>query len=377
MGYLDDHESLGPALVPAIPDHPYGEHADGEIGLLWKEVTRSGRAPRQYLLPQPIFNYLTADFRYFMKLGGFGEPASEMDTSVPTDEESRELHRRTLYWTFALMILGHELLNQTVVPPGFPISISVGYFDPLTEANQFGLAIAIDSALLPHEILPPEPTPIYSLPVIRNRQVQLPAIIDWPAPGPFVVRRPHRIVELHRPPSFAGATSASYVRHAATGTPMGLLGCRHVLPTPTVGAAVPMISAPSQAVVAVSNEHVDLAVVSSPTPVPVSPRPIQRWPAQWQPCEIDGEVSPMKAARIAEITNTWGVFSDPLMPVAVDLDDIGAHGDSGAAVLDACTDGPQGICSVYRGAVNNAGPPKGTARHIQQVEKVMKVQLVE
>ena len=182
---------------------------------------------------------------------------------------------------------------------------------------------------------------------------------------------------MHRPPGFSGATSASYVRDATTGTPMGLLGCRHVLPTTTVGAAVPMRGAPDQTVVAVSNENVDLAVVSSPTPVPVSPRHVHRWPAQWQPCAIDGDVSLMKSARIADITNTWGVFGDPLLPVAVDLDDVGMHGDSGAAVVDTIASPPGGVCGVYRGAVNNAGPPRGTARHIQQVEKVMNVELVE
>jgi hypothetical protein len=169
-----------------------------------------------------MFNYLT-DFGVFEKLGGFGVRAAEMDTSVPADAESLERHRRALYWTFTLMILGHELLNQTVVPPGYPISISVGYLDPYTEVNDFGLAIAIDPALLPYEVLPPEPIPLYSLPIITNQQVRLPGIYGWPDPGPVVVRRPHRIVEPHRAPGFAGATSASYVRDAATGTPMGLL----------------------------------------------------------------------------------------------------------------------------------------------------------
>jgi hypothetical protein len=374
LGYLDS--SSGPQLVPPIPDPEAWPYGFREIGLLWgDDVALRGPTRRRARLPRGLFYYLT-DLERYNKFKDDDQFESEPDFDPPADETELDIHRRSLYWTLVFFIVGHELLNQAVTPPGYPIDVSVGYFDPKSESDAFGLAFAIDPADLSYEAIPREPVPLYLLPIVRDGQVRLPRIYGWPDPGgPLVVRRPRQNMELHGPPGFGGASAASYVRHAATGTPMGLLGCQHVLPTPTVGAAVPVAGFPNQTVTAISDPSLDLAVVSSPTPIPTTPRPVQRWPAQWQPCAIDGNVSSV-TTRIADITNTWGVFSDPKVPVSVDLDDAGTHGDSGAAVVDSCAGSAGGICGVYRGAINNQGPTKGRAAHIQQVEKVMDVELV-
>ncbi|MGH9917822.1 MAG: hypothetical protein ACRD6W_02955, partial [Nitrososphaerales archaeon] len=315
---------------------------------------------RYYELDQP------GEARYPRDIGIF----------VPTSPEDLAVHRKSTYWTLVLFLLAHELLNQSVIPPGYPVDVAVGYLDPQEELDAFGVAISIDSEDIPYAVLPPEPTPFYSLPLVRDRSVRVPRLEGWPDEyGPMVVRRPREYVELHAPPSgFAGASAASYVRNAQTGSPLGLLGCRHVLPLAKVGAGVPIAGHPSQKVAAISDE-LDLAVVSSPTLVPSTPRLAQRWPAQWLPCEIEGNVSTVKT-RIAQIANQWGVFSDPLLPVHVDLEASGQHGDSGAAVLDRSSATTRGVLGVYVGAINNQGPTKGRSVHIQQIEKVMNLELV-
>lgn len=378
MGYL--HYSSGPILVPPLPADPRTEDPQfmGELGLRWEGLTSNGHAPLRYRIPRALFYYLT-DLASFEKYGRFGERA-QGDTSIPSDRDALDYHRRALYWTLVLFTVGHELLNQTVVPPGYPIHVSAGFLNPETEVDAFGLAISIDPALLPYDVLPAEPTRLYSLPIVQDRRIRLPEIYGWSPDGfgPYVARRPHRNFQWHRPPGFGSGTTASYVRDATTGTPMGLLGCRHAVPDPTIGAAVPMPNGAAQKVVAVSAERaIDLIVVSSPTPVPSTPRPVHRWPAQFQPCAIDGDAGGVTHTRIAQITNTWGVFSDPLRAVYVDLDDCGIPGDSGAAVLDTTSTSPGGVCGVYAGAYNSPGPLPGYAIHIQQVEKIMGVELVQ
>jgi hypothetical protein len=61
-------------------------------------------------------------------------------------------------------------------------------------------------------------------------------------------------------------------------------------------------------------------------------------------------------AGCAYIANTWGVFSDPLLPVHIDLEASGQHGDSGAAVLDTGSGTTGGVMGAYVGAINNSGP---------------------
>jgi hypothetical protein len=117
-------------------------------------MTPTGQAPRRYRVSDGVYYYLT-DFDRYLEYNGFGEATSEMDTSIPANDAELDLHQRSLFWTLALFTLGHEFLNQTVAPPGYPISVSVGYFDPHTEVNAFGVAISIDQELLPYEIFPP------------------------------------------------------------------------------------------------------------------------------------------------------------------------------------------------------------------------------
>jgi len=80
------------------------------------------------------------------------------------------------------------------------------------------------------------------------------------------------------------------------------------------------------------------------------------------------------STRIAQVSNQWGVFSDPRLPVHVDLEDPADHGDSGAAVIDSATNG---ILGVYIGAIVNQGQTKARSVHIQQVENVMGLELVQ
>lgn len=286
MGYLDN--SSGPILVPPIPDQSHSGRPFREIGVDWDDdVAPMSRTRRRYRVPTGLFYFLTDLDRYY-EFSELDEIGSGVNTDIPIDAAFLEIQRRSLYWTMAFFVVAHELLNQIAVPPGYPVTISAGYFDPDREGDAFGMAISIDSEDIDIvEALPPEPIPLYSLPVIEHRLVRLPRIYGWPDPnGPLIVRRPREYVELHGPPGFGGASSASYVRDAATATPMGLLGCRHVLPTPTVGAGVPVAGYPSQTVTAIS-DALDLAVVSSPTRIPATPRPVHHWPAQWQPCQID------------------------------------------------------------------------------------------
>lgn len=375
MGYLDN--SSGPELVPPIPDQTRARRDHPEIGLLWDDAPARVNY-LQYRYPTELFYYLADPSRYY-ELDGADEARypREIGIDVPESLEDREVHRRSIYWTLALFVIAHELLNQAVLSPGYPVDVAVGYLDPQEEVDAFGLAISINSEDIPYEVLPPEPTPLYSLPIVRDRSVRLPRLDGWPDEnGPVLVRRPREYLELHAPPlGFGGASSASYVRDARTGSPLGLLGCRHVLPLAKLGARVPVAGFPSQVVTAISDE-LDLAVVSSPTPVPSTPRLVQRWPAQWLPCEIDGNVSSV-TTRVAQVTNTWGVFTDPRLPVHVDLEAPGQHGDSGAAVLDASLGTAGGVMGVYVGAINNQGPTKARSIHIQQVEKVMNLELVE
>jgi hypothetical protein len=376
MGYLDN--SSGPQLVPPVPDQTRARSSYPEFGLLWDDIASTPATYRQYRYPPELFYYLADPDQYYER-NQVEEARYPRDVRpfVPTSPEELEVHRKSTYWTLALFMLTHELLNQAVLPPGYPVDVAVGYLDPQNELDAFGVAISIGSEDIPYTVLPPEPTPFYSLPPVRDRSVRMPRLEGWPdESGPMVVRRPPESIELHRPPpGFAGATSASYARDAQTGSPLGLLGCRHVLPLAKLGAGVPIVGYPSQKVTAISDE-LDLAVVSSPILVPSTPRLVQRWPAQWLPCEIEGSASTVKT-RVAQIANTWGVFSDPLLPVHVDLEAPGQHGDSGAAVLDTSSGAAGGVMGVYVGAINNQGPTKGRSVHIQQVEKVMKLELVE
>ena len=375
VGFLDD--SSGPDLLPPIPEEEHASSEFGEVGVDWNKegdtpLFRTARL--RYQTPSRLFSYLMGISRW--SEDDFWSRSGLDAFSVPRDDTQREIHRRSVYWTLTFFTIAHELLNQTVVPPGYPVTVSVGYFDPNSEADAFGIAIAIDSDDSPFLDLPTTPVPLYLLPAVRERQVRLPSILGWQDDvGPLIVRRPRPQIELHGPPGIAGASSAAYVRDMKTGTPMGLLGCRHVLPTPTVGSTVPMVGYPKQTVVAES-EKLDLAVVSSPTPVPIGLRPVHRWPAQWQPCTIDGDSGPVQT-RVADVSNTWGVFSDPLLPAALGLEDPGQHGDSGAAVLDKSSDPSDGVCGVYRGAIYSQGPARGYAVHIQQVEQVMRLELVQ
>jgi hypothetical protein len=373
MGYLAN--SSGPQLVPPIPDQTRAQVDYPEFGLLWDDAAPTGY--RQYRYPRELFSYFV-DENYYYELNQ-AQRTRDLDTGllVPLSHEDQAIHRKSTYWTLVLFMLAHEFLNQSVLPPGYPVDVAVGYLDPESEVDAFGVAISIDADDIPFAILPPEPTPFYSLPLVQAGSVRLPRLEGWSDEhGPMVVRRPREYVELHAsPPGFAGASSASYVRNAHTGSPLGLLGCRHVLPLPKIGAGVPVHGYPSQKVTAIS-EELDLAAVSSPTPVPSTPRLVQRWPAQWLPCDIDGNASTVNT-RVAQVTNTWGVFSDPLLPVHVDLETPGQHGDSGAAVVDSSSGTLGGVMGVYVGAINNQGPPKGRSVHIQQVEKVMKLELVE
>jgi hypothetical protein len=139
-----------------------------------------------------------------------------------------------------------------------------------------------------------------------------------------------------------------------------------------IGAGVPVAGFSAQKVERLE-DNLDLAVVTSPVPIPVNPRQVQRWPAQWLPCTINGNVSTV-STRVAQVSNQWGVFSDPRLPVHVDLEDPANHGDSGAAVVDNVTGG---ILGVYIGAIQNQGPTKSRSVHIQQVESTMKLELVQ
>jgi hypothetical protein len=377
MAYLDN--SSGPQLVPPIPDQTQDRLAFPGFALRWDDtVPRSRARYRRYQYPEELYYYLADPEGPYSP----GEPQDDRylgdtDITAPGSSEELAVHRKSTYWTLALFLLAHELLNQSVIPPGYPVDVAVGYLDPQEEADAFGLAISVDSDDIPYSVLPPEPTPFYALPAVRGGLVRVPRLEGWPDEyGPVVVRRPREYVELHAPPSgFAGASAASYVRSAQTGSPLGLLGCRHVLPRARLGAGVPIAGHPSQKVTAISDE-LDLAVVSSPTPVPSAPRLVQRWPAQWLPCEIEGNISTVKT-RVAQVANQWGVFSDPLLPVHVDLEASGQHGDSGAAVLDTSSATIRGVLGVYVGAINNQGPTKGRSVHIQQIEKVMNLELVQ
>jgi hypothetical protein len=376
MQYLEN--SSGPDLVPPIPDQTRARSGFEEFGLVWANVRPRRASYRQYPYQRALRRYFVEpDVSFDRDQPEAARRLLDEEDFVPASPEERDIHRKSLYWTFALFLLMHELLNQAVVSPGYPIDVAVGYLDPQGEADAFGLAVSVGPEDVPFSVLPPEPTPIYSLPAVREGFVEIPRLEGWPDDfGPVVVRRPRAFVEMHAPPpGFAGATSASYVRSRSTGSPLGLLGCRHVLPLPQVGAGVPMVGFPAQKVTALSDQ-LDLAVVSSPTPVPAKPRAIHRWPAQWLPCEIAGSTGTVKT-RVAEVSNTWGVFSDPLLPVHIDLEHPAQHGDSGAAVLDASSSTSGGVMGVYVGAIQNQGPTRARAVHIQQVEAVMDLELVE
>lgn len=414
-----------PNLVPELPLARLEDAYDGGFAISWRDEVESGMA-RYYQLPRSLRQYLLhgeveddttatridAQLRaerlyralleaidrdpsilgwalrdpdresYFRDLevllrdlAGLARIPIELPpvTVAPENGGDREIHRRNLYWSSLLLTVGHDLLGQALDRTPYPIEVAVGFLDPEEEVAEFGLAISVGRQDIDESYLPPEPTRLEHLPATRRGNLNLPLLDGWrDQGGPFVLRRDPGMVESHGPPGYGGASASSFVRDSTSGLPLGILGCRHVLPSPSLGAGVPMQGHSAQRVVRIQHE-LDLAVVTSPVAVPSTPRTVQRWPAQWLPCSLNGSASSL-TTRVIQVTNQWGVFTDPRTPVHVDLEHAGTHGDSGGEVVDLTSGG---ILGVYLGAVHNQGPARGRSVHIQQVESVMGVDLVE
>jgi len=191
MGYLDD--SSGPQLVPPIPDlTPFLNRRPG-FGLIWNgDLARTVRYADRYQIPEELVPYFVDHPERYFEYREVNRIPSDFDYYFPPyRSDELDIHRRSVYWTLALFIVAHELLNQAILPPGYPLDVAVGYLDPHNEVDAFGLAISVDPEDMSYAILPPEPTHLYSLPIVRDRHVRLPLLYGWPdQEGPVIVRRP-------------------------------------------------------------------------------------------------------------------------------------------------------------------------------------------
>lgn len=192
--------------------------------------------------------------------------------------------------------------------------------------------------------------------------------------GPYLVRRPSQSFEPHCDAiGFGGGSPGAAVR-THDRSAVGEVGCAHVLGGRSVGDSVALGRNGSGEIISI-DKSVDLAVVERQCDHELVARPLQRWPAQWMPCSFTGNATSTSTARIAQVTNTFGVFTDPTMPVWFDLDEAGAPGDSGAAVIDN-TSGH--LCGIYRGKLTDPrGFEYGRCAHIQQAEQVMGLEFVQ
>jgi len=291
-----------------------------------------------------------------------------------------------------MLATGHELLDALVFEFGLSIDdpgiagvrVGVGYLDPVTEADEFGITISLAGD---H----PFATFFDSLPrrlqsymfdgPLRSRQRPgfgwrnaVEVLQYWPDEGgPLVIRRSSpRLIEHALPAGYGGASAASFVRERDHGGADGLLGCAHPLHSRKIGATVALTDG-GTGTVEVIEDRLDVAIVNTGAPPPLAQRTLQRWPAQYLPCTVRGYKSTV-VTRIAEVANRWGVFSDPALPVDVDLDDPASPGDSGAGVFDDVTGG---LLGVYVGEITNQRLPKGNSVHIQQVESVLNLEFLE
>jgi hypothetical protein len=299
---------------------------------------------------------------------------------IDPDPESRPSPRN--------IIRGPERRRRATPADAETLEVSVGFLHPSTEVDSFGIAISGSDqafrvlAVGPWGVLRRNgPVPLSDLRYILGRRSAQMDPVDEAAYSwrselgtePYVVVRDAPSFEPHCDPvGFGGGSRGALVRNYQA-TVVGELGCAHVISGGRVGDVVQLGLGATAAIIGLDND-VDLAVVKRECDHELTPRLLQRWPAQWMPCSFSGNATSI-TARIAQVTNTYGLFADPLMPVWIDLDEAGAPGDSGAAVVDQTSGN---LCGIYRGSITHTGGIKfGRCVHIQQAEQVMGLEFVQ
>jgi hypothetical protein len=278
-----------------------------------------------------------------------------------------------------------DLRARGFLTPGLGMDVSVGYLHPAFEIDSFGVALGFDDNASRHL---PIRYPIYEA---FNGE----AVIAWsrllrisrsPSVGvitnawrqeigsePHLALRQSQVFEPHcNAVGFVGGSPGAVAR-TGSGS-IGEVGCAHVITPLGVGDQA-SLSGHGQGQILALDSHIDLAVVERNCQCVLTPRPLQRWPAPWMPCSLHGNVTTTNTARIAQITNTFGVFHDPLAQVWIDLDESGQPGDSSAPVTDNVTGH---LCGIYRGSLTDPrGFQYGRCAHIQQAEQAMGLEFLQ
>lgn len=314
------------------------------------------------------------------------------------------IYRKTVYWTDRFLNAFRPVRGLLVRTVSGLNGLSVGYHDPETESDGFGIILHVKpnsggllrrGSLRFHSGVPVEFLADILMRVERDhytesRTSELQRLMEdlrftntAMAPFRVVIREAaEHLDSLARHP-YSG-TAAGYVT-TRTGSPEerpGLLTCKHVVASslgkdPQIGDPVPMADGDlDRALIDLAPNPIDAAVLEADASELTTPLPVMPHVAQYLPVDIRTASGQTKANRVTAVTDTYNVWDDPDIPAFLELEKPGASGDSGALVMDQATGAAVGL---YRGRFDAPVPLRrsGRAAHLRQVKALMGLELYE
>jgi hypothetical protein len=278
-------------------------------------------------------------------LGAFLEDPVLPDTLGKLEESQS----RAVLWTIALQNAFSEQKLASRIP-GFRFA-SVGFADPETEADAFGLMV-------------------YTAPLKAKEDVFGIEVagITFPIRVRPSIEELHLSPELH--PSDGTSTCWAISRKPNVAKSLGFLTAKHVVENLRPGDAV-NTNMGVGSVLDLAPASIDAALIAPPrgvSPQMKSPLECVRYVAQWTDVQFVGMGS--RQAVQTKVTEVW--FRDvyhPSLPATVFLAWPGKPGDSGALVVDA---NGKGIAMYLGGQINTAtSRMEGFGQHLDQAAHLL------
>lgn len=266
---------------------------------------------------------------------------------------------RTLFWALRLMQQREPVQRAWRAVPGAH-RVAYGFLDPDHEQNAFGVIIFA----APHVDGPQEPLELEPLLVDDHR-------------FPVVVRRvAERVHAGSGVPHPAAGSATIWARSRLATRPVGpgSLTAKHVTGH-TLGAPIPMSCGCTGRVVDVAPPCIDAAMVtcSCATQSLTTVSTLTLVPPGI-PVEFSGSRTGRVSTTVTATSDQLGIYGAPAFPIHLVLATQGTRGDSGALVTETVTNRATGLyIGEYR---NNKGVTGGIAQHIEQVCRIMDMELL-
>lgn len=284
-----------------------------------------------------------------------------LDREITEEISEDPIRRKVLFWSLQLFIeLSERSIEIAKQIPSF-WQFAVGFFNPYTEGDGFGvIALTMGDG--------------------ENLE-QLPQFINIGKNSfPFLVRNitieEHTAPKQHLLNGTAGCWARSRIN--SSNSKLGVLTAKHV--TGMRNGTTVNFSNGNGRLIDVAPEGIDAALVKSPelfSQVSMKPLKAVRLIAPWTSVEFTGAVTGSHSTLVTATTDQLGILNSPLFPVRVLLDKYGDQGDSGALVKVKKGTTNEAV-GLYLGKfVDLTGRSGGLAQHMEQIVEIMDMELYQ